>query len=161
MDSVIVRHAADRDIEVLTDLYKEFHEFHVKGLPDRLQSPLTYVDEGMRSKLAGILEAEGSTIFVAEFDGRVIGLAEVYLKEDEANPFKVLHTYAHLQSMMVTGNHRRQKVGRKLLLAVERWAKERGASEIRLDIWEFEAGPLEFYEKQGYRTLRRTMVRKL
>jgi len=161
MDLVIVRHAIDKDIGMLTDLYKEFHEFHVMGVPDRLQSPLDYDDDDLHTKLVGILRAEHSTVLVAELDGQVIGLAEVYLKEDEANPFRVSYIFAHLQSMIVSELHRGKKVGRQLLLAVEQWAKERDASEIRLDVWEFEAGPLEFYEKQGYRTLRRTMVKKL
>ena len=161
MEVITVRHAAGEDTDVLIGLYKEFHEFHVVGVPDRLQSPRDYRDEDLRTKLIELLEAEYSTVIVAELDGQVIGFAEVYLKKDEANPFRVSYTYAHLQSMMVSKKHRRKKVGRHLLLAVEHWAKEKDASEIRLDIWEFDAGPLEFYEKQGYRTLRRAMVRKL
>jgi GNAT superfamily N-acetyltransferase len=43
----------------------------------------------------------------------------------------------------------------------ETWARERGAEEMRLDIWEFDDGPLTFYEKRGYGTVRREMVRRL
>lgn len=31
---------------------------------------------------------------------------------------------------------------------------------MRLDIWEFDEDPLRFYERSGYRTLRREMIRR-
>lgn len=36
-----------------------------------------------------------------------------------------------------------------------------GLAEVYVEIWEFEEGPLRFYEKNDYRTLRRTLVRAL
>ena len=39
--------------------------------------------------------------------------------------------------------------------------KEKGATEMRIETWEFEEGPLRFNEKNDYRTLRRTLVRAL
>ena len=45
--------------------------------------------------------------------------------------------------------------------AAQDWARARGAAEMRLDIWEFPAGPLLFYQKLGYRILRRSLVREL
>jgi hypothetical protein len=32
---------------------------------------------------------------------------------------------------------------------------------MKLDVWEFDAGPTRFYEQVGYRTLKRTLVREL
>ncbi len=157
----LVRRATLEDIAALIDLYREFHEFHVKGVPDRLQRPDEYDTDDLRSKLVDIIEAEDSNIFVTELDGQVIGLAEVYMREDESNPYRISHKYAHLQSIMVSEKCRRKEIGRRLLRAVEQWSKEKDATEVRLDIWEFDNGPLRFYEKEGYRTLRRTMVRKL
>jgi GNAT superfamily N-acetyltransferase len=49
----------------------------------------------------------------------------------------------------------------QLIYMVEGWAKERGASEIRLETWEFPDGPLSFYEQMGYQTLKRTMVHQI
>jgi GNAT superfamily N-acetyltransferase len=47
------------------------------------------------------------------------------------------------------------------MAAAERWAQEHGAVEMRLQIWEFDGDPLPFYERRGFRTLRRTLVREL
>jgi GNAT superfamily N-acetyltransferase len=41
--------------------------------------------------------------------------------------------------------------------AAQNWAKEKGAAEMRLETWEFPGGPLPFYEKIGYRTIKRTL----
>ena len=32
---------------------------------------------------------------------------------------------------------------------------------MKLDAWEFAAGPLGFYEKNGYKTLKRTLIKEL
>jgi GNAT superfamily N-acetyltransferase len=160
LNAASIRRATRGDVDVLVGLYREFHEFHVKGVPDRLKSPDEYDTDDLRSKLVDIMEAEDSSIFVAELDGQVIGLAEVYIKEDESNPYRVSYKYAHLQSIMVSERYRRRDIGRQLLRTVEKWSKEKGGAEVRLNIWEFNSGPLRFYEKEGYRTLRRTMVRQ-
>jgi GNAT superfamily N-acetyltransferase len=161
MKPVIIRHSREEDIVLLVDLYREFHEFHVEGVPDRLQRPSVYDSDDLRKRLIEVMEGEDSAIFIAESDGQVVGLAEVYIKDDQANPYVIPYRYGFLQSMVVSENYRKHGIGKRLLYTIEQWARERGASEVRLNIWEFERGPLIFYEKQGYRTLRRTMLRKL
>ena len=87
MNAIIIGFATEEDLEALCQIDYEFHEFHVRSIPDRLKS---------------------------------LGEAE---DQD--------------------------------------WAKNKAASEMRLDIWEFPQGPLYFYQNQGYRTLKRTLVRDL
>lgn len=49
----------------------------------------------------------------------------------------------------------------RLLHSAEDRAHGRGAIELRLDIGEFSANPLDFYEKEGYRTFRRALTKIL
>jgi GNAT superfamily N-acetyltransferase len=158
------RPASAGDIEALCGLYTEFHGFHVRNVPDRLAS----IGDGspdeqvtLHARLAELIAASDSVVLVAEKDGTISGLAEVYVREDERVPGKISRRFAHLQSMVVTEKHRGAGVGRLLLGAAEAWARDRGAAEMRLDVWEFADGPLGFYESCGYRTLRRTLVRGL
>jgi GNAT superfamily N-acetyltransferase len=72
-----------------------------------------------------------------------------------------MHRYGYLQSLMVDAAFRRQGIATQLMAAAERWAQEHGAVEMRLQIWEFDGDPLPFYERRGFRTLRRTLVREL
>jgi len=165
MSNIILRPAELADRKALCDLYHEFHEFHARGVPDRLVSEVGYPDrcdeKGLLQALENIIRSENSTIIVAEEDGRIVGLAEIYIRDDTPDPLQKSYRFGYLQSLLVTERCRRQGTGERLLAAAEQWALAKGAAEIRLDIWEFDAGPLKFYEKCGYKTLRRSMTRKL
>jgi GNAT superfamily N-acetyltransferase len=165
MNEVTVRPADLRDRDALWRLYVGFHEFHVREVPDRLVSIPDPLNEADRSELYAavtkIINSEAAALLVAEADGRAVGLAEVYLRRDEPNPRTVEYTYGLLQSLMVEELFRRRAIGTRLLVAAERWARDKGATEMRLNMWEFDQGPLRFYKASGYRTLRRTFVRKL
>jgi ribosomal-protein-alanine N-acetyltransferase len=160
----MIRTAKTSDVERMCDLYYEFHEFHVRGIPDRLVA-LEKIDshhaKELRRNLRKIMRSKSSVILVAEIANQMVGLAEVHLREDKPHPAKVSYRHGHLQSLVVSRAFRRRGVGRQLVEVAEKWAKEKGASEMRLDIWEFGEGPLHFYERLGYHTLRRNLVRRL
>lgn len=161
MDTISIRRATEQDIDALLNLYDEFHRFHVVGVPDRLRpsepSPPTQQAQ-LREALGALLHREDAAMVVAVVGDHVVGLAEVYVRQDEPHPLRVPHRYGHLQSLIVSATLRKQGLGRLLVEAAHHWAKERGATEMQLDIWEFEAGPLHFYEHLGYRTLKRHLV---
>jgi len=157
----IIRQATENDIPNLIQLYIEFHEFHVWGVPDRLRIPDAYDEAGLYDSLHAILSSENSAIFVAEVNGNLVGLAEVYIRQDKPEPLVVTHRYGFLQSLLVTARQRKNGIGKELVFTAQQWAKEHGATEMQLDIWEFDEGPLHFYERLGYRTLKRHMVADL
>jgi len=165
MQAITVRLANLQDREALCQLYHEFHEFHVRGVPDRLlspsQPPATYLGSELYLTLEKIIAADDAAIWVAEVAGQLVGLAEVYVRDDEPGPLRVARRYGHLQSLMVQAACQRRGIGAQLLAAAQQWAAANGAVEMRLDTWEFAAGPLAFYQSLGYRTLRRTWVREL
>lgn len=164
MSDVTVRPANLQDMGWLCKTYYEFHEFHVRGVPDRLatlRESDPRQDSKLRVSLNKIIEGDESVLFIAEVGGQPVGFAEVYVRQDKPDPARVSYRYGYVQSLMVDEAFRRHSVGRRLMEAAERWTKEQGATEMRLDIWEFGQGPLGFYGKIGYRTLRRTMMRAL
>lgn len=158
---VSIRLATERDVDTLIDLYIEFHEFHARGVQDRLCIPERYDRVGLTNALKQIIAGEESAIFVAEYNGTITGLAEVYLRRSEADDVVVQRRYGHLQSLMVLEAYRHHGIGSRLVQTAEQWAREHGASELQLDTWEFEAGPLHFYEGLRYHTIRRTMAKDL
>jgi GNAT superfamily N-acetyltransferase len=158
MAGMTIRAATRDDSAALLELYRAFHEYHVRAVPNRLRVPERYDDEQTSEQLQRIVDGDDAALFVAEDSGRLVGLAEVYLKRDDTHPATIAYTYGYLQSLMVTEAIRGQGVGRRLIQAAHHWAKERGATEMRLSTWEHAAGPQAFYEGLGYRTLRRTLV---
>jgi GNAT superfamily N-acetyltransferase len=159
--SVSVRRANEADLGQVLALFHEFHEFHVRGVPDRLRIPHPYDDAAARDTLHGILHNVDAALIVAEEHRRLVGLAEVYLRHDTPHPAAIEYTYGYLQSLIVTASLRRSGLGRQLVAAAEQWSHEHGATEMRLACWEFADGPLPFYEALGYRTMKRTLVRSL
>ncbi len=160
-----IRTAVETDLDTLCDLYYEFHEFHAHHIPEYLRSlgkPTARERLDLRQRIKQIMEGSGSIILVADESGRVIGFAEIYLKNiDLVDRTLVPRAYAYLQSLSVTEECRSKGVGMRLLNAAETWANEQGAAELRLDIWDFTAGPAEFYQKAGYRTYRRSLVKRI
>lgn len=161
MNEIIIRKASKKDFPTLAKLYTKFHKFYVKRVVNRFVSPSTTDHSALYSAFEKIINSDDAVIFVAEIESQLVGLSEVYVRQDEPNPLKVSYRYGYLQSMIVTESFRGKGIGKKLLVAAEGWTKEQNAAEMRLNTWEFGEGPLRFYEKHGYRTLRRTLVRKL
>ena len=141
MPTKAIRQAAASDLASVLALYHEFHEFHVRGMPEWLQVPDQYDDTAAGVRLTSLLRDPQAALFIALERGHLIGLAEVYMQYDIDDPAVVAHQYGYLQSLMVTASARRQGLGRRLLAAAERWSRERGATELRLTCWEFAAGP--------------------
>jgi GNAT superfamily N-acetyltransferase len=52
-------------------------------------------------------------------------------------------------------------MGKALMERAERWALERGVSEVELSVWEFNLDAIEFYRELGYATSKRVMHREL
>lgn len=158
MSEITIRRATDDDIPALEELYREFHAYYVRRVPNRLRMPERYDDLHVRELLIDLLGNTDAALFVADNAGILVGLSEVYLKRDDPHPATVAHTHGYLQSLMVTESMRGQGIGRRLAEAAHHWAKEHGATEMRLTTWEHPEGPQAFYEGLGYRTLRRTLV---
>jgi len=160
-----IRTAGEQDIDALDKLYYDFHQYHVCGVPDRLQDLGKIENQDwsrLNHALRDICANKDAVIFLAEDSGQWIGLAEVYFRQDDkANPLIVPHKYGYLQSLMVSEAHRKSGVGKKLLEVAQQWAQEKGATEMRLVVWEFNQGTIQFYEKMGFHTLKRTLATDL
>jgi ribosomal protein S18 acetylase RimI-like enzyme len=160
--AVNVRAATLADLPALRALYAEFHEFHVTGVPEYVRSPKSgEIDPpDFEHRVEEIVLDDDSTILVADENHEIVGMAEAYAR-DITGPLRHAKRYGFLQSLAIRELQRRRGVGSELLRAAEAWARDRGATEMRLETWEFAEGPLGFYERAGYRTLKRTLVRPL
>jgi GNAT superfamily N-acetyltransferase len=160
-----IRVAMQDDRDTLRKLYYEFHEFHALGIPSHLRSlgPCeTYNWAEFDKAIGEIFNNPDAVILLMEMSEQPIGFVEVYMKQDDAsNQASVPYRYGYVQSLFVTASLRGRGLGRQLLASAEQWAWERGATLMKLQVWEFAAGPLGFYEKCDYRTLKRTLSKVL
>lgn len=152
--SVIVRYACMADIPQLNALRLSVNELHAAGRPDFFRSDAWPCIEG---RAAELLRSETDGVIVALSDGMVAGFATVNYINRPENPYMRARRFYHVEEFGVDARFRRQGVATALVDFMKQDARERGYSRIELDMWEFNAGALAFYEQTGFRTYRRYM----
>jgi len=152
--SVTIRQATESDFEQLGALFVEELTFHAGLLPDLYQ----VADPIMTYEWFGrIITNDDQVIFVAELDQEIVGLVQLTLRSNPADPIYQPRRYVHVNDLAVTKRYYRRGIGRLLMTKAREWAQSKGASEIELNVWELNERAISFYEELEYQTIRRTM----
>jgi ribosomal protein S18 acetylase RimI-like enzyme len=94
-----------------------------------------------RQEMRGYLQLEGSHCIVAELPGEVAG----FILTEQSDEF------AHIITLDVLQQYRRQSIGSRLLDAAEREAGSRGASLMYLETATANKAAIALWKKHGYR----------
>lgn len=150
-----IREATLRDYEALCEVIEVVDSLHREALPHVYRKP----DGPARDRgfISGIIADANHALFVAERDGRVIGLVHVLVRWTPDIPIVVPRRYAVIENIVVRENYRRFGVGRALVERAHQWALDKGITQVELTVWEFNQGAIAFYEKLGYETASRRM----
>jgi len=127
-----LRHAEPQDAPALSELLGEL------GYPA--------APEEIPARLGALEEHWGAIAFVAETEGRVVGVITCHV-------FPAIHStppVAWLTALVVSSAVRGRGIGRQLVARVERWAAERGAAKISLTSGLHRKEAHKFYESIGY-----------
>jgi GNAT superfamily N-acetyltransferase len=101
--------------------------------------------------LRGAIESHDALVLVAEADGQIGGFCTAYY-----GPHTVrFGMRAWVEELAVHPAHRSKGVGAKLLEAAKAWARERGASHLKLESSIDREDAHRFYERErpSYRSL--------
>lgn len=101
-------------------------------------------DALVSAKLSGI-DKSREAVFVADFDGKVIGYVHV-----EKYDTLYMETLANILGLAVRNDSRRLGAGRMLMKAAEDWAMENGAVGVRLNSGGQRKEAHVFYRAVGY-----------
>ena len=141
-------------------LWAEADALHARERTDRFRA----TDQPARSRRlfdAHLTDTE-QALFVAEVDGAAVGLVRVQaLERLEVPDVPTLapRRYAMVQELVVAEAHRRRGIGTRLMREAERWARDRGLTQIELGVYEFNEAALRLYSKLGYSTDSRRLTR--
>ncbi|MGE0719861.1 MAG: N-acetyltransferase family protein [Alphaproteobacteria bacterium] len=127
---------------------------HIRTMTDddleparRLLGQLGYdMAVGELARRLAAVTVDGHATWVAELDGRVVGLLHMYRRSTLDKG-----TEAIVQSVVVDEACRTGGVGRALMARAERWAAERSLPSIALSSNVARTGAHAFYERLGYR----------
>ena len=125
---VSVRRATPGDLDAVVALrlalLREYREHPVYGRIRRDAEDVAH------DVFARQLAAEHETTFVAESDGKPVGLMRC--AEMVSSPLFVPDRYCYVSSVYVRPDHRRRGVLRALFARAREWCAERGLTEMRL-----------------------------
>ncbi len=95
--------------------------------------------------------AEDGCVFVAHAGNEVCGFVAVQARVRSDGLDEIDHLYAYVSDVVVLNEFRGRGIGRALLQRAERFALERGASVIRIDVLSENRGAMRLYRKLGFR----------
>jgi len=162
-----IRAATARDLDALLPIIDEVDALHREHLPHIFRKP-----EGPprdQAYLLGVLADESYALFVAHaegpalsnVEGEILGFVQVAIHDALPYPILVPRRVANVENLAIREGFRRAGVGRALMRQAERWAEDRGASEIELSVYQFNQSAMSFYRELGYSTSLRRMGKRL
>ncbi|HHT06208.1 MAG TPA: GNAT family N-acetyltransferase [Hydrogenispora sp.] len=97
------------------------------------------------TRLLDLLQRDDHKVLVAQVDGEIAGWVHAFLN-------RPLHkdTVVDIAGLVVDENHRKMGIGRRLLEAVEDWAKNQGCEQVTLSSNITREGAHKFYQNIGY-----------
>jgi ribosomal protein S18 acetylase RimI-like enzyme len=153
------------DLEGLDDLaplWAELHRHHrnVSDYQDLVSDP--GLSWHRRVDWYHRLLADGASYVTATDEpGHVIGYAMVAVELGLDDTFDVAGGVAEVVTLVVARAHRSAGVGRALLEAAERIARDRGVDTVKIAVMSGNARAKEFYEKNGYSPAEQVLYRRL
>jgi len=146
-EEVRIRRAAEQDREAIGQLWLELMTHHAGLDPDAF----CLADDALAQWyeiFEGRMADENCLLLVAEVGGQVVGFIKGSVREE--NPLLAPGSYGYLGETSVTARYQRQGVGRRLYEALAAWFRERGISEVRLQVSAYNPVSDAFWRAMGF-----------
>jgi len=145
---ITIRAASEADYEDICRLFQELDEIHRVAVPQVFR--LSEGPARPKEHIYGVLSDDNTTLLVAEDNGRLVGLIEVAVRESAPVPIMVPRRYGYIENIVVLNISHHRGIGRELMVAAERWAKNKGVMAFELNVWDFNKRAIAFFEAMGY-----------
>jgi ribosomal protein S18 acetylase RimI-like enzyme len=141
------REANAQDLAGICALGSEVNALHHSARPEVFAADIP--PERNQEVWRASLDQERATTFVAAAGSTLAGFVTVAIV-DEASPLFRPVRYAKVGTVGVGEAFRGQGIGRALMTRVENWARVHGATEVHLNVWDFNERARRLYEELGY-----------
>ncbi len=155
---VQIRPAAVGDYEAVNRVFTSELAHHAALLPDRFRMTDLVMS---RQWFEDLLAQPNKSLQLALVDGSIAGLILLIELVSLDDPIYQPRRYLEVDEVAVLPEYRRQGIGRRLMEKAEQMAAARGISTVELHVWEANDQARAFYDRLGYRTIRRRLARDL
>jgi len=147
---MILREATREDLDILLAFEQGVVEAERPYNVTLRKEKIHYYD------LESLMDSNDATLIVAEKDHEVIASGYALIKQPEKD-YSTFKDYAYLGFMFVKPEHRGKGVNQLIVDELIRWSRNKGISEIRLDVYDQNESAVKAYEKAGFEPLFLTM----
>lgn len=145
MEEIIIRSASINDLTTLL----RFEQGIINA--ERPFDPTLKRGDNRYYDLEAMIKAPPIELVVAESGTEIIGCG--YARIEESKPYLQHRQHAYLGFMYVDPNHRGKGVNKMIIDVLIAWSLSQNISEIRLEVYEANAGAIRAYEKAGFSRL--------
>jgi ribosomal protein S18 acetylase RimI-like enzyme len=154
--NVNIRLATVEDLTAICELAEQSLRLHYQHAPQVFAPPPGI--ERDREFWLSLIQAQYACFWVAEQQQQVLGFCFARLLPAGLS-FLRNRLLCHISTVVVDNRAQRQGIGANLVQAVERWAKQQRAAEVRLEVFDFNAAAIALYAKQGFHTQSHIMTK--
>jgi len=143
MEDITIRRASQKDLPILL----EFEQGIIKA--ERPWDPTLDVDPISYYDLSELITGQDAEVLVAEYKERVI--ASGYAKIKRALHYLNHESYSYLGFMYTEPEFRGKGINKNIIDGLKQWSYSKGLKEIRLTVYDDNAGAIRAYEKAGFK----------
>jgi ribosomal protein S18 acetylase RimI-like enzyme len=158
-DNIRIRPGTVEDYPQTYEVLAETFTFHQQAVPEHFRE--TDSPPPTPAVIAELLRGGQGAWLLAEVEGRIVGFVTLKLRPDVHEPYLEPEVRALVESLGVLPAWRHRGIARGLMVAAEKWARQRGAQRLMLNVWEFNVGALSLYADLGYTTFSRNLWKAL
>lgn len=142
MDTINIRPAIIDDLPILL-------EFEQGIIRDERPFDETHKEEQIHYyDLPAMIASPTVELIVAEINNITVGCG--YARIDKAKPYKKFEYFAYLGFMYVRPEYRGKGINAKVMEYLRAWAKTRGLTELRLEVYCENESAVKAYNKAGF-----------
>lgn len=147
-----VRRATLDDYRVVNRILEQDSIFHASLEPDWMTDTSGIAEHDYCEYLAHT----DTELLVCVRDGSVVGLIQLRIGSG-GDPGMRYQPYGWVDEVAVEESMRSTGIGKALMMAAEKWAKESGLKMLMLDVWLRNRRAISLYEAMGYEPFRQRM----
>lgn len=143
MDKVIISGLKKQDVSEASKLIQPLHNKMIEIRKDIFIHKEENWEEYLESKLVN----DDYVLLVARTQTKVVGVCTAEIKHLGDGTETCIRDILFIDYIAVDEAYRRCKIGTRLLDEIKNIAKERKISTVELNVWGFNTGAIDFYEK--------------